>query len=154
MATPGYTVRINQFQCRVQSLEAGRRLITTVVREIREGASAILAFGPYTSPRGGNLARGLESRIEYGPFRVVGRVGISGRRYPYAASVEGGAKAHYIPLRPKGKGRWLKFYWRKVGKVVYFKQVHHPGQTGKAYLRIPLLVVAPRHNMIVITYDT
>lgn len=151
MATPGYTVRVNQFQCRVQSLEAGRRLITTVVREIREGATAILAFGPYTH---GNLVRGLESRIQFGPYHVVGRVGISGRRYRYAASVEGGAKAHYIPLTPKEKGRWLKFYWRKVGRVVYRKQVHHPGQTGKAYLRIPLLVVAPHHNMIVFTYDT
>jgi hypothetical protein len=121
-----------------------------VVREIKEGATAILSFGPYTQ---GNLVKGLETQIRYGPHIVEGKVGISGRRFPYAASVEGGARRHKIPLIPKGKGKWLVFFWRKVGHVVYLKQVNHPGQTGKAYLRIPLLVVAPKHNMRVFTYD-
>jgi hypothetical protein len=121
-----------------------------VVREIKEGATAILSFGPYTT---GKLATGLETQIRYGPYIVEGRVGISGRRFIYAASVEGGARKHKIPLVPKGKGKWLVFFWRKVGHVVKLKQVNHPGQTGKAYLRIPLLVVAPRHNMKVFTYD-
>jgi hypothetical protein len=146
----GYTVRVDQFEIRVQSIEAGRRLVTKVVREIKDGAEAILSFGPYTN---GRLKRGLETRISYGPYIVEGRVGISGVRYPYAASVEGGAKAHRIPLVPKGPNSWLVFYWRKVGRVVAFKQVKHPGQTGKAYLRIPLLVVAPKYNMRVFTYD-
>lgn len=149
MAAP-YYVRIDQFQVRVQSIEAARGLITTVVREIKEGATAILAFGPYTKQK---LVTGLESQIRYGPYIVTGQVGIPGRKFKYAASVEGGAQRHLIPLRPKGKGRWLKFYWRKVGRIVYFKQVKHPGQIGKAYLRIPLLVVAPRHHFKVYIYD-
>lgn len=151
MADITYTVRINEFAVETQSLEAARRLITQVVREIMEGAANILAFGPYTTVA--RLATGLQYQIKYGPLQVEGRVGISGRRFPYAASVEKGARAHLIPLRPKGDRRWLKFYWRKVGHIVYAKQVRHPGQTGKAYLRIPLLVVAPRHNMRVIIYD-
>ncbi len=150
MADFTYTVRINEFAVETQSLEAARRLVTQVVREIREGAAAILSFGPYTT---GRLVLGLQSQIRYGPNEVTGRVGISGRRFPYAAAVERGARRHPIPLHPKGKGRWLKFYWRKVGHVVWLKQVNHPGQTGKAYLRIPLLVVAPRHNMKVFIYD-
>jgi hypothetical protein len=146
----GYTVRVDRFEIRTQSIEAGRRLVTQVVREIKEGAEAILSFGPYTT---GKLVTGLESTIRYGPYIVEGRVGISGRRFPYAASVEGGARRHKIPLVPKREGKWLVFFWRKVGHVVKLKQVNHPGQTGKAYLRIPLLVIAPRHNMRVFTYD-
>lgn len=149
MAAPGWTFRIDHFQARTTSLEAARKLATTVVREIREGATAILAFGPYTE---GRLLTGLESQIRYGPFLITARVGIPGRKFKYAASVEGGAKRHYIPLKPKGHGKWLRFYWRRVGHVVWAKQVNHPGQTGKAYLRIPLLVVAPRHGMKVIIY--
>lgn len=150
MATPGYTVRLDRFEIRVQSIEAARRLITQVVKEVREGAEAILSFGPYTT---GRLVRGVESRITYGPYAVEARVGISGKRFPYAASVETGAKRHKIPLLPKPYGTSLKFYWRKVGHIVHFQQVNHPGQTGKAYLRIPILVVAPKYNMRVFTYD-
>jgi hypothetical protein len=150
MAAPGYTVRLDRFEIRLQSIEAARRLVTQVVKEVREGAEAILAFGPYTT---GRMARGVESRITYGAYSVEARVGVSGKRFPYAASVEGGAKRHHIPLLPKPKGTSLKFYWRKVGHIVYPRQVNHPGQTGKAYLRIPILVVAPKYNMRVFTYD-
>lgn len=150
MATPGYTVRLDRFQIRVQSIEAGRKLITQVMKEVKEGAEAILAFGPYTS---GRLVRGVTTRITYGAYMVEGRVGISGKRFPYAASVEGGARRHKIPLLPKPRGTSLRFYWHKVGHIVYFRQVNHPGQTGKAYLRIPILVVGPKHNMRVFTYD-
>lgn len=144
------TVRIDHFEVRRISLEAGTRLIRTVVREVQEGAQAILSFGPYTT---GRMARAVQTRVSYGPYIIEGRVGVDGRRFPYAASVEGGARRHKIPKVPKGKGKWLRFYWRRVGHVVYFKQVHHPGQTGKAFLRIPLLVVAPRHNFKVYIYD-
>lgn len=146
----GYRVRINRYQANVVTVDAGRRLLTTVVAEVKEGARVILLQGPYTT---GKLVLGLESRITYGPFEANARVGISGRRFPYAASVEGGASRHFIPLTPKPPGKWLVFYWRKVGHVVFRKQVNHPGQLGKAYLRIPLLIVATRHRMKVVTYD-
>lgn len=145
-----FTVRIDHFEVRRVSLEAGTELIRTVTREIQEGAQAILSFGPYTT---GRMARAVKTRVSYGPLIIEGRVGVDGIRFPYAASVEGGARRHRIPLVPKGKGKWLKFYWRRVGKIVYAKQVNHPGQTGKAFLRIPLLVVAPRHNFKVYIYD-
>lgn len=146
----GYTVRLHNFQIRTQSIEAGRRLITKVVDEVEDGARNILAFGPYTHQ---NLVRGLRREIRYSAYMVEGRVGISGKRYPYAASVEGGARRHHIPLSPKIWPGHLYFYWRKVGRYVSFQQVDHPGQTGKAYLRIPLLVVGPKYNMKVFTYD-
>jgi hypothetical protein len=150
----GYTVRLHNFQIRVQSIEAGRRLITKAVDEIEDGARDILAFGPYTRQSGQrHLANGLRRQIKYGPFIVEGTVGISGLQYPYAASVEGGARRHKIPLTPKVPPDRLYFYWRRVGRFVAPLQVNHPGQTGKAYLRIPLLVVGPKYNMKVFTYD-
>ena len=149
MAT-GYTVRLHHFQIRVQSIEAGRRLITKAVDEVYDGARNILSFGPYTEQK---LVRGLKRRISYSTYVVEGTVGISGREFPYAASVEGGARRHYIPLSPKIPPDRLYFYWRKVGRFVAPLQVNHPGQIGKAYLRIPLLVVGPKYNMKVFTYD-
>lgn len=150
MAAPGYTVRLDRFQIQVQGIEAGRRLITQVVKEVKEGAKAILAFGPYTE---GRLMTGLETQIRYGPYTVTGRVGISGKRFPYAASVERGARRHLIRPRSSSHRARLVFFWRKVGHVVFLSYVHHPGQTGKAYLRIPILVVAPKYHMRVFTYD-
>jgi hypothetical protein len=122
--------------------------VTRVVDEIEDGARNILAFGPYTH---GNLVRGLQHQIQYGPYIVTARIGISGRRFPYAASVEKGATAH--PIRPRQVGGRLIFYWRKVSHVVSLKEVRHPGQTGKAYLRIPLLVVTRRYNFQLRNYD-
>jgi hypothetical protein len=144
-----YRVRIHQFELRTQSIEAGRRLITRVTDEVEDGAYNILSFGPYTS---GHLKRGLKRQIRYGPYTVTASVGISGLRYPYAASVEGGAKPHKIPLTAKIPPAHLYFYWRKVGAYVRPLQVNHPGQIGKAYLRIPLLVVGPKYNMKVVTH--
>lgn len=147
----GYTVRINRFAANTVTVDAGRRLLTRVVDEIKDGARVILLQGPYTT---GKLVTGLESQIRYGPFVANASVGISGRRFAYAASVESGARRHYIPLTPKAKGKWLRFYWRRVGRVVYRKQVNHPGQPGKGYLRIPLVLVATRHGFRVMTYDS
>lgn len=145
-----FYIRINRFQAERASFEAGRRLITEVVAEVRRDAVEILATGPYTT---GRLATGIESRIRYTADLIIGRVGISGRRFIYAASVETGADRHYIPLSPKVPPRRLFFYWRKVGHFVSFQQVHHPGQKGKMYLRIPLARAAIRHNMRYIPYD-
>lgn len=145
----GYRVRINRFAANTVTIEAGRRLLTRVVDDIKDGARIILLHGPYTT---GNLVLGLESQIRYGPFEANATVGIPGRRFPYAASVEGGARRHLI--RPTGDKKWLRFYWRRVGHVVYRKQVNHPGQSGKGYLRIPLVAVATRYGFRVITYDS
>lgn len=148
---PDYVIRINDFQARRISAELALKLVRQTVREIKQGAEAILAFGPYTTQ---TLSRHVKTRVSFNGFLIEGQVGIDGRRFPYAASVEGGARRHLIPLAPKPKGKWLRFYWRRVGKVVYAKQVKHPGQTGKAYLRIPTLVVCPRlHYRVVIYHD-
>jgi hypothetical protein len=53
----------------------------------------------------------------------------AGSDVPYAAANDQGAKPHVI--KPKSAGGVLVFFWPKVGRVVHFKSVHHPG--NKAY---------------------
>lgn len=142
--------RIDRGHAFVASHEAARRLVRRVNVEILEGAYIILSEGKYTT---GKLRLGLKRREEDTPQGVRGRVGISKREFPYAASVEGGARRHPIPHEDNHTAKILKFYWRKVGHIVYFSEVDHPGQRGKAYLRRPLARAAARHNLVVVTYD-
>lgn len=50
---------------------------------------------------------------------------------PYAASVIAGARPH--PIVPRRPGGTLVFFWPKVGRVVYFKSVSHPGNKPNPY---------------------
>lgn len=141
------TFRINRANAYRVSHQAAKNLVQEVNMEVIEGAYIILSAGKYTK---GNLRRGLKSRIIELPQSVRGRVGISSLLYSYAAAVEAGAQRHFITPRPPKT--ILKFFWRKVGRVVYFDYVDHPGQSGKGYLRIPLARAAARHNMVLVTY--
>lgn len=42
----------------------------------------------------------------------------------YAAAIDKGARAHEIWAR---RAPYLRFFWPRVGHVVHFKMVHHPG---------------------------
>lgn len=122
------------------------KLLRLVVRETEIVARRKVLYGPYTH---GRLAESL-----YGLVRPDGKGGYYGRvgsGLHYAYFVETGAKPHIImPRRPDG---WLRFYWRKVGKVVTFRKVNHPGQKGKHYLRDALIEVAGRRRFKVFIYD-
>ena len=45
-------------------------------------------------------------------------------RGPLGTFIQKGTKPHPIVAR---RARFLRFYWPKVGRVVYFKRVNHPG---------------------------
>jgi hypothetical protein len=160
-----YTVRINRIATAVQSREAGARLVRQVLYEVEFFAKAVTLGGSYSS---GALADSIHSvGPTFDPRGVTGRVG---SKLKYAMSVHDGAKVHWI--FPKGihrarfggrpKRPMLKFYWRKVGKVVWMNQVpgsrgkigvSHPGQPGKKYLTRGLVRSAHLHNMRVETLD-
>jgi len=61
-------------------------------------------------------------------------------------------KGALLPSVPRNARR-LRFYWRKVGRVVSLPVVHHPGQRGKNYLLQAAQSVARRHNMLIIIRD-
>ena len=145
--------RLERFSRR-KSLE----IITLAVAEVRIVARRNVLWRRYPGypPRRLGLANSI-----YGTVRPRGRgfVARVGSDLPYAASVENGAAPHII--RPRAAalgggvyrgGRYLHFYWEKVGHRVSFRKVNHPGQEGKHYLRNALLRVARRRNFRVIIY--
>jgi hypothetical protein len=46
--------------------------------------------------------------------------------------LEHGTRAHVIRAR---RARYLRFFWRKLGRVVYFKSVNHPGTRPYWFLK-------------------
>lgn len=55
-----------------------------------------------------------------------------------------GAQPHSID--PRNPGGWLKFYWPKVGEVVYLRHVDHPGTKGSKFLTSPLMLHGTREG--------
>lgn len=156
------TVRINNLEVRRVTVFFGRRLANRVMNEVQEGARAIVSRGPYVT---GRLASSIEKQ---GPFvsgsTVTGRVGTT---LDYALAVHNGAEVHDIfPTAARQFYRFgdrsrpqLKFFWRRIGKVVYLPHIpgapsrigrSHPGQKGKFFLTRPLAEAAIRHNMRVV----
>jgi len=149
------------------SQQAALRLVREVTHEIKTGAFRILMTGPYTT---GRLALGLESHVTPTADGARGEVWVNGTRHPYAASVEGGAKVHWIfPRGAQGVIRFgehrapmLRFFWHRAGEVVFLPHIpgspstvgrSHPGQPGRGYLRKPLVIAAARHGMRVILFE-
>jgi len=46
--------------------------------------------------------------------------------------LEHGTRAHVIRAR---RARYLRFFWRKLGQVVYFKSINHPGTRPYWFLK-------------------
>lgn len=88
--------------------------------------------GPYAGsgpkPR---LASTIRLTYRETTYQFHAKIGSRSRK---ASAVHQGAVRH--PIR--GRGKNLRFYWRKVGAFVAFKAVDHPGMSGKQYLVIPL----------------
>lgn len=66
-----------------------------------------------------------------GPYKGEGGVGVSKKDVPYAGYVMYGTKPHVIRAR---RAKFLRFYWPKVGRVVFFKKVNHPGTKANRFL--------------------
>jgi len=105
--------------------------------------------GPYST---GYLALTTEKRIRLQETlqTVIGTVGSDAY---YAKVANDGAKAHPIPIPRRPPGKKMRFYWRKVGSMVAFYNVKHPGMKGKEWLTEPLRVVGRKHNFRVLIYE-
>jgi hypothetical protein len=71
--------------------------------------------------------------------RVTSRIEATHRR---ALLEHYGAKPH--PITPRSPYGILRFYWDKVGYVVHFMSVQHPGTRGSYFLTTPMLRVAQK----------
>lgn len=121
----------------------GRALVSRVVRETTNLAKA-------RAPRDtGRLANSIGSSVTDTPARVRGVVGT---RVKYALPIHEGAEAHKI--RPRNPGGTLKFYWARVGAVVYFKSVNHPGVGATPFLTSSLADAARPLGFVVVRQVT
>jgi hypothetical protein len=120
------------------------RLVTKVTREV-----AVLARlesrGPYST---GRTAASIVDHVYMVGKTVRGDVSAN---TSYATIAHDGARPHII--RPRNPGGRLRFYWRKVGHVVNFPYVSHPGMRGKHYLSGPMERVGRRNRFVVFTFD-
>lgn len=139
------TIRLNKLDIRRLSARHALRAVDRASRQAQVEAR-IDARGPYST---GDLARSIYQTSYMKGQEAVGEVGSN---HPKARLIHDGAKPHPIhPIAPNGT---LVFYWRKVGRTVYFKRPHirmHPGMEGKRFLTGPLERVGRRHRFLVVT---
>lgn len=86
----------------------------------------------------------LRSSVESGPKKIIGVV-----ESPSEVSriLDGGAGPHAIKPR---KAKALVFYWPRVGSVVVFSSVRHPGVRGTGFLTWSLADAGARSAQVVI----
>lgn len=112
--------------------------------------AAVAHFVSWAGPVGRSFERLLKESV----FRVKGRANkrtgamIAGMHYkkgtwsrglqgdvganvPYTRWVDQGTKPHKIVAK---NAPYLTFYWPKVGRVVHFKSVNHPGNKPYRFL--------------------
>lgn len=139
-------VRLNKFDIRRFSVRATTKVVEKVTKEI-VALAKIEARGPYST---GHLASTIGQRVWVVGSTVRAEITVGAW---YATIAHNGARPHPIhPIDPNG---YMRFFWRKVGHVVYFKRPHirrHPGYAGKHYLSGPAERVGRRNRFIVVTY--
>lgn len=139
------TIRLHRLDIRRLSMRHATRKVDRAAKET-EALAKLAARGPYST---GELARTIYRQTYVRNKEAVGEVGSN---HPKARLIHDGAKPHPIP--PRAIDGTLVFYWRKVGRTVYFKRPHirlHPGMQGKRFLTGPLEQVGRRHRFLVIT---
>jgi hypothetical protein len=133
---------------------AVRTFVTTQARkEVRACTAAVnrkarrnAPGGPYST---GRLKRSINWSVQTAGWNVRGR---SGSELIYAYSVHEGQPARRITAKRYAR---LRFYWRRVGRIVTPYQVNHPGTAPQPYLVQALLTEAPQFGLFgfkVVTY--
>ena len=66
-----------------------------------------------------------------GPYKGEGGIEVDTKAVPYAGYVMYGTRPHRIVAR---NAPALRFFWPKVGRVVFFKSVNHPGTKANRFM--------------------
>lgn len=139
-------VELNRLNLRRFSNRLSMDKVDKVTKEV-EALAKLAARGPYST---GHLARTIY-RVTY--TRGNNAIGEVRSNDPKSEMIHGGTRPHPIhPIRPDGT---MVFFWRKVGRVVYFKRPHirmHPGSAPKRFLSGPMERVGRRNGFIVLTF--
>ncbi len=118
----------------------GTELVSRVTRMAAGIARRTAPKGQHsvTAPTGARL----RGSIYNDPPRLSTNIvrGKIGSKLKYAATVSLGSRPHIIRARRK---KTLKFYWNRVGHVVYPVQVRHPGRRrSNQYMQRAMKVAA------------
>lgn len=109
-----------------------RHDLPDITRDVKARVAAKLVPGVLfkTTTR---LAPALSSQMIESKDEIYGRVYIDRNKFPpvVAHTLESGSRAHEIAAR---LAPVLVFFWEKLGKVVAFKRVWHPGFEGRSYM--------------------
>lgn len=109
-----------------QKVEAfDRELVLGVQRAVTTAAEKGMETSKRTrryKDRTGKLTGG--AKVERGAPVPRGAESVMVWDAPYASFVDGGTRPHTIRAR---NAPWLVFFWPRVGRVVAFKSVNHPG---------------------------
>jgi hypothetical protein len=124
--------------------ETPQRLVLPLVRKV--GGQIEREARRMVRVRTGAVRGGIRSDLRVTQTKVTWTVGAYHRR---AMLEHEGSPAHTISQRPGGP--ILTFYWEKVGRVVRFHSVNHPGTSGSKFLVSPLVVYAGRSGFRVST---
>lgn len=115
----------------IRELERGIERVTATAAQ--EGADEARKVGQFQD-RTGQLRRNIAAfRVSGGPRQSSWEVLAA---TPYAQFVEAGTKPHQIHAR---SAPYLVFYWPKVGRVVRFTRVNHPGSRPYPFMGPGLL---------------
>ena len=102
------------------------RMRETVYKVTKSGA----AYGKMFAP-GENLKNDIAYTVQ---DTAGGAVGLVWMPWQFIFTLPPGTKAHPIPKgrskEQQAKGYPLRFYWERIGKVVTFWSVNHPGYKG------------------------
>ena len=75
----------------------------------------------------------FKGKISYRTYQGTSKIGLKiSLPLPLGLFIVGGTKEHPIPLVAGGKT--LRFYWPKMGRIVFFKSVWHPGTKPNPFL--------------------
>lgn len=83
------------------------------------------------------LLPAVRSRMIENAKQITGRVDIDPSKFPevVAQTLESGSRPHVIEARNAAA---LHFFWARIGKVVNFKRVNHPGFAGRSFMQSSL----------------
>jgi len=129
-----------------------RTAIPDLTRYVRDKVAVKLAPGALfkTTTR---LLPALTAQMVENRDEIYGRLFIDPNKFPavVAKTLESGSKPHLIVAR---NAPALVFFWEKLGRVVAFKSVNHPGFPGRSYMQSTLdeeqKVIADRLNRSVL----
>lgn len=137
-------IELHRLNLRRLRISSAVKLVEKVTREVA-ALARLEARGPYST---GRTAASIVAEVHVTGNEARGTVTA---HTPYSHIAHNGARPHIIrPRRPGGK---LRFYWRKVGHVVRFDYVSHPGMQGKHFLTRPMERVGRRNRFVVFTFD-